>query len=595
MDPVRETLSEPSKGFTKLPGENRLSLVVGERWVVIGTALALVALTLIVAARLATGGGVLPSEIGLWVILAVAHTLAMKGHFRAAMATALGALCVEALQEFLWSPHGMLGNARLTLVVVLVFAGLQYGKHVASMVTASVGLLVPLFVQLGHHMGLGSPGLDGSAVAHVVLFEVILLATLALVTLYRRLVVATLEERDHFAQTLAEREALTRSITQHSLVPLLTADEGGRVERANPAAERLFGYPKKGMQGLRLSDLFPYVATRRLATTQGALTVVGRRKDRAEVPVEMATSVYTVGGAVKSTIALRDLTEHYLAQRQLTQLARDAGMAEVASDVLHSVGNALQSINTSGHIITETTEASRLPDLRRVVEQFSNALDKPEGIPAERLKKGMRLSQLLVEALERERRVVAEELNRLMERVEHVKHVVVAQQSMAKNRNLVEEVAPSQLLDDAASYLSATIEARGFQVVRRYQPMNALRTDPHRVLQILINLVKNACEAMDAEKGVLTLELEANEERGTVRWIVSDNGRGMSRENIARVFEHGFTTKSHGHGFGLHGCAIHARALGGTLEAFSEGEDKGARFVLTVPRHERERPQLMAV
>ena len=108
--------------------------------------------------------------------------------------------------------------------------------------------------------------------------------------------------------------------------------------------------------------------------------------------------------------------------------------------------------------------------------------------------------------------------------------------------------------------------------------------EKHRALQILVNLIRNAkqsCAASGHRENKLRIQMTA--ENGHVRIAVSDTGVGISPENLTRIFDHGFTTKKDGHGFGLHNAALTAKELGGALTAQSEGPGHGATFVLELP------------
>jgi C4-dicarboxylate-specific signal transduction histidine kinase len=112
--------------------------------------------------------------------------------------------------------------------------------------------------------------------------------------------------------------------------------------------------------------------------------------------------------------------------------------------------------------------------------------------------------------------------------------------------------------------------------------------DKQRVLQILVNLVTNAKDALiesGATQPVLTARIALRSEVDPPRLLIEvcDNGIGIAGENLARIFSHGFTTKKHGHGFGLHSSANAARELGGTLTARSDGRNRGAAFTLELP------------
>jgi signal transduction histidine kinase len=108
--------------------------------------------------------------------------------------------------------------------------------------------------------------------------------------------------------------------------------------------------------------------------------------------------------------------------------------------------------------------------------------------------------------------------------------------------------------------------------------------DKHKALQILVNLVSNArraCSDSGRADKRLTLRLASGD--GRVRLSVADNGAGIPAENLTRIFNHGFTTRKDGHGFGLHSGALAARELGGSLLAHSDGVGLGATFTLELP------------
>jgi signal transduction histidine kinase len=111
-----------------------------------------------------------------------------------------------------------------------------------------------------------------------------------------------------------------------------------------------------------------------------------------------------------------------------------------------------------------------------------------------------------------------------------------------------------------------------------------ITVDKHKVLQILVNLVRNAkyaCDESGRSDKLLTLRIEGAP--GGVRICVIDNGVGIPAENMSRLFTHGFTTRVDGHGFGLHSGALAAQELGGSLRVMSDGPGLGATFVLELP------------
>jgi signal transduction histidine kinase len=122
-------------------------------------------------------------------------------------------------------------------------------------------------------------------------------------------------------------------------------------------------------------------------------------------------------------------------------------------------------------------------------------------------------------------------------------------------------------------------------VLKDFSEVPLVCTDRHQVLQILVNLIRNAKDALDdagTPEKELRIKLEATSE-ACVRVDVRDNGIGIPPENFPLLFRHGFTTRARGHGFGLHSAAMLAQELGGSLTAASEGWGRGSVFTLELP------------
>ena len=157
------------------------------------------------------------------------------------------------------------------------------------------------------------------------------------------------------------------------------------------------------------------------------------------------------------------------------------------------------------------------------------------------------------------------------------------QQNYAKVSGFTETLPLEKLMDDAIQMNAAAFERHRVKVIRNYENVPNVRVDKHKVLQILVNLLRNAKYAMDAcRERRIDLHIHRTAE-GAVRVIVRDTGCGIPAENLTRIFSHGFTTKKDGHGFGLHSGAIAAREMGGILTAESEGPGRGATFILELP------------
>jgi PAS domain S-box-containing protein len=282
------------------------------------------------------------------------------------------------------------------------------------------------------------------------------------------------------------------------------------------------------------------------------------------------------------------------ANQRLIETSRLAGMAEVASDVLHNVGNVLNSVNVSCSLAVDRVKASKAASLSRVsalLEENRGRLDEffvndPRGqqIPG--------FLAALAEHFTSEQGTLLQELEQLRENVEHIKQIVAMQQSYAKVAGVAESVTAAQLVEDALHINGAALARHFVKVRREFEETTPIITDKHRVLQILVNLIRNAKYALDDSgrpERLMTLRVGGDGD-GHVRIQVSDNGVGIPPENLTRIFQHGFTTRRNGHGFGLHSSALAVRELGGSVQAQSEGLGKGATFTLLLPHNPPAQP-----
>ena len=274
------------------------------------------------------------------------------------------------------------------------------------------------------------------------------------------------------------------------------------------------------------------------------------------------------------------------AQGRLVELSRRAGMAEVASGVLHNVGNVMNSVNVGAHVVRDALRSlsvERLANVCALLEQNSGRL----GAYLEKDPAGRKIPEYLAklaDALAADKTRIREEIDQVLEHLEHMKKIIAAQQSYAKVNGVTEVCTLQEIAETAIAISEAALRGSRIRVVRRYDELPQALLDRHQILQILVNLISNAKHAIEekgAEDRVLEIVIARDGSNGRIE--VSDNGIGIAPENIGKIFNHGFTTKKTGHGFGLHNCANAAQQMEGTLDAFSEGRGQGARFVLRLP------------
>jgi signal transduction histidine kinase len=275
------------------------------------------------------------------------------------------------------------------------------------------------------------------------------------------------------------------------------------------------------------------------------------------------------------------------AHHELLSISRQAGMAEVATGVLHNVGNVLNSVNVGAHVLAEKLRTSRLGNLSKAIDLIRvHEMDLAAFLTKD--PKGQQLPQYLsklVQHLAAQHDGALKELGELSQNVDHIKQIVTMQQSYARISGVIEQVRPADLVEDALRLNAAGLARDGIELVKDYDPrVPDLRIDKHKVLQILVNLVRNAKHACEEGRNhQKRLNIRVANGEGRVKISINDNGIGIPPENLTRIFTHGFTTRKDGHGFGLHSGALAAKELGGALSAHSEGSGLGATFTLELP------------
>jgi two-component system, NtrC family, sensor kinase len=293
--------------------------------------------------------------------------------------------------------------------------------------------------------------------------------------------------------------------------------------------------------------------------------------------------------ALQREIAEREKAEHQLeiAHRELVEASRRAGMAEVATGVLHNVGNVLNSVNVSASLLRDTAYKSEVNTVDQLATLLrAHADDLPRFLSTDI--RGRRVPQLLTalaQQLTSERSTMVTELELLAKNIDHIKNIVAMQQNYASVAGFLERSDISDLVEDALEINAAGLTRHGVEVVRMFEPVPLILLDKHKILQVLVNLIQNAKYALeDAGPAHKRLTIRVRMEKNqSAHVIVQDNGVGIAAEHLTRIFAHGFTTRKKGHGFGLHASALTAREMGGNLTAHSDGPGKGASFILEVP------------
>ena len=287
----------------------------------------------------------------------------------------------------------------------------------------------------------------------------------------------------------------------------------------------------------------------------------------------------------KAVGAWTDVTERKRTQAELMQASRLAGKAEIATGILHDVRNVLTSVTISFSLLRAKVKSLSVPG----VEKVANLLDTQGKLPGflTETDQGRKVPKYLValsDKLAQEQAALVGELDRLTTSIEHVTQLVSAQQAYAKVSGKREAVSLEAVLEESLSLNRLSRFGRDLKIVKEFAPLPPVSIEKHKLLQILVNLIRNALQACEEEaKSDKLLKVCLSSEPGWIRITVRDNGVGIAPENLTRLFEHGFTTKKHGHGFGLCSAATAAKELGGSLQVESQGPHQGASFTLKLP------------
>jgi signal transduction histidine kinase len=261
-------------------------------------------------------------------------------------------------------------------------------------------------------------------------------------------------------------------------------------------------------------------------------------------------------------------------------------MAEIATNVLHNVGNVLNSVNVSTGLVVESVKKSKVSRLARVVALLQeHAPDLGTFITND--PKGKQLPVYLAQLSEQllaDQAAMVGELDSLRRNVEHIKEIVAMQQSYATFGGVKEIINVVNLVEDSLRMHDGALNRHRVEVVREFETVPPLNIEKHKILQILVNLLRNAKHAcQDSERADKRLTVRVANGAGRIKISVLDNGVGIPPENLDRIFSHGFTTRQDGHGFGLHSGALAAQEMGGSLTVQSDGPGQGAEFTLELP------------
>jgi PAS domain S-box-containing protein len=418
--------------------------------------------------------------------------------------------------------------------------------------------------------------------------------------LERRVAERTAELQNEMAERHRTEQERDRFFTL-SLDLLCIAGHDGYFKRVNPAFQRILGFDEEHflarpfLESVHPDDVFTTLEQMQ-ELAEGRLVANYEHRCRCQDGSWrwIAWSATPVPGEPVFYAYGRDITERRQSEeamermnRRLLDVSRQAGMAEVATSVLHNVGNVLNSVNVSCSVVSDKLRKSPITGVAKTAEM----LQQHQGDLAAFFTNdptGQKLPGFLTKLaayLSAEQTGILAELQSLSQNIHHINDIVAMQQSYAKNVGGVQETLPlDELVEDALRLNDDSLVRHQIEIVRDFGMVEPIPLEKHKVLQILVNLVRNAKHALaDSGRSDKRLVIRIQREDSRILVSVTDNGIGIPPENLTRIFAHGFTTKPNGHGFGLHSGVLAAQEMGGRLMAHSEGLGTGATFTLELP------------
>lgn len=381
----------------------------------------------------------------------------------------------------------------------------------------------------------------------------------------------------------------------------------------NPKMIEFTGYAEDILTGMDIMELFTpesKIASKRIhkQRLEGRyvpdyyeVTIIDKNKKLK--PMEISAGFIDYKGKKAVLAFLRDISERKeseqklkMVKQELLDVSRQAGMAEVANNVLHDVGNVLNSVNVSVTYLINSFKEFDFDDFEKAVLMLNNQKGQLQHF-IEEDQQGRHLIPYLdaySKYFVNNKKKMASKLSFLAENINHIKDIILRQQSYSGVSEVIGIVSLPDLIENSLQINNSLIIESGINVRRKFKDIPQITTDRHKVIQILVNLVRNAIQSMIKEnpaKKILDLEI-SGKGPDQVEVQIRDNGTGINSEAMEKVFSHGFTTKKDGHGFGLHSSFLEAKALGGDLRVQSKGKSKGALFILELPVNENSNTSL---
>jgi PAS domain S-box-containing protein len=354
-----------------------------------------------------------------------------------------------------------------------------------------------------------------------------------------------MEDKDNDTDELA----VLKGAVENTNEAFVTIDREQKVLFFNKAAEKIFGYSREEVLGRDLDAIMSptcsrehhravarYIETGEPRRIGHHTEIMALRKNGETFPADISFSISRSDGALYFTAIVRDLTETKALQERMNRAERLAALGQVVAEISHEIKNPLMMIGGfARQLVKESRDEKSLAKLSIIVSQVQRLEDLLKEMREFYLPKPLELRAFDVNAL------------------------------LRQVRDLIKE----------------NCEKRGISLDLKTDREEILvEGDRGRLEQVLLNLAKNALEAMDRTGKI---SFASGLKRGVAEISISDEGVGIPQEEQEKVFSPFFTTKKQGTGLGLSICKRIIEDHPGSSLSFTSRKEKGTTFIIKMP------------
>jgi signal transduction histidine kinase len=283
-------------------------------------------------------------------------------------------------------------------------------------------------------------------------------------------------------------------------------------------------------------------------------------------------------------VCFHDLTQKRHRENAITDLVNEKavlqGKFEIASNILHDIGNAIVGVGSYINRIRRSVDQANPANLQKLYEflvaqqaQLNSAIGEAKADALVKMLAGINDGQKLLLA------EISKSVKEQHNIVTHIQDILTIQRQYIAGNETHEKnpINLRSIITDCMSMVYASIEKRAIMISMNVPDvLPVIKGDRTRLMQVILNIIKNSIEAIDVTASEKSIALNLGVQGDKLIFQIKDNGHGFDAETGKQLFERGFTTKASGSGLGLHSCRSIIENHDGTIEITSEGFGKGA-------------------